>query len=324
MNLIVAEMLNIPLSSVDRNQLASGHAAGLVGLIKKRLKKKTNTILRGYFINDQRITDLLKAKPEQLKIQNNAILAQLMLFGHSRKDIIDEAKSVFDYTYFFSKHESGYTAFDLCAAIGLMTCPYCNINFANTIHRVKAKKLVLRPPLDHFLAYSKYPFVALSFYNLIPSCWICNSSFKTQQDTDILTHLNPYIREFGKDCQLDFKDYKSINDLLGKVPVKYRVYFDNKTKDARYDGNLKLFKLDDCYNEFKSIARRSLIAAMTYNEDTVAGIVAAVHGNKEEAYRMIFHSEFETSKHHLLPFSKINSDIVDKYGSNELKDTLSI
>nr|WP_294945708.1 hypothetical protein [uncultured Mucilaginibacter sp.] len=317
-------MLNIPLSQVDRNQLATIHANGLLGLIKKRLKKKTNTILRTYFTSEKKIIDLLKVKPEHLKNQNNAIISQLVSNGYLRKAIMDEAKSVFDYTYFFSKHEPGYSAFDLCAAIGLMTCPYCNINFANTIHRAKAKKLILRPPLDHFLAYSRYPFVALSFYNLIPSCWICNSSFKTQQDTDVLTHLNPYIRDFGKDCQLDFKDYSSINDLLAKVPAKYRVYFNNINKDARFDGNLSLFKLDDCYNEFKAVARRSLIAAMTYNEDTVAGIAAAVHGNKEEAYRMIFHSEYDASDHHLLPFSKINSDIVDNYGSQELKDILGL
>lgn len=317
-------MLNVPLSTITRNNLADKHAAELLDLLKKRLKKSANKFLKAYFDSDNKILDLLKTKPQFLKQKNNSIIASLVSAGHIKADVEAAASRIFDYKYFFKKNDKLYCAFDMCRDIGLMTCPYCNINFVNTIHGVKARKLVLRPPLDHFLAYSRYPFVALSFYNLIPSCWICNSSFKTTQDTDVTTHLNPYQDSFGDNCVLDFKNYKTIDDILGNSAYKYRVYFNNKAGDPRFDGNIGLFKLDDCYNAFRSVARRSLIAAMQYNEDTIKGILKAVKGNKEETYRMIFHSEFSPNEHHLLPFSKINRDIVKQYGSTELKDILGL
>ena len=317
-------MLSIPLTQAECDNLADKHAKALLGLIKGRLNKRSNKFLKSYFIDDQKILNLLKAGPDDLKKENNAIVNSLTLAGHTRKKIIKVAKVVFSYKYFFKKNPSTYCAFDLCESIGLMTCPYCNINFAHTIHKAKASKLILRPPLDHFLAVSSYPFVALSFYNLIPSCWVCNSSFKTTQDTDVTTHLNPYAGAFGDNCVLDFKDYKTIDDILAGPSSKYGVYFNNLTGDQRFKGNIGLFKLDICYGEFKTVARRTLVAAMNYNEDTVKGISKAVNGNIDDAYRMIFHSEYVAADHHLLPFSKINADIVRLYGSVDLKKALGL
>lgn len=94
--------------------------------------------------------------------------------------------------------------------------------------------------------------------------------------------------------------------------------------DSRFTGNITLFKLDTCYDEFKLIARRSLMAAINYNDDVVNGILKTVRGNKEEAYRMILHSNYAEDGHHLLPFSKVNKDIIDQYGSGELKSALNI
>lgn len=52
--------------------------------------------------------------------------------------------------------------------------------------------------LDHYYDKGKYPYLALSFYNLIPSCNICNSKFKTTIDFKEIPHLHPYEDSFNE------------------------------------------------------------------------------------------------------------------------------
>jgi hypothetical protein len=48
--------------------------------------------------------------------------------------------------------------------------------------RTLDKKFRIRPPLDHFLPRSAYPYLAVSLSNLVPSCAQCNSSIKSSSD----------------------------------------------------------------------------------------------------------------------------------------------
>ena len=66
---------------------------------------------------------------------------------------------------------------------GLEVCPYCGrqrVNMASVPDRPDSK-----PPIDHFLPKSKYPFLAMSFFNLIPCCTVCNE-FANKGDFDPL------------------------------------------------------------------------------------------------------------------------------------------
>lgn len=51
-------------------------------------------------------------------------------------------------------------------------CPYCGRQ--KTIMAEELDRPDSKPPIDHFLPKSKYPFLALSVYNLIPCCTFCN------------------------------------------------------------------------------------------------------------------------------------------------------
>ena len=90
----------------------------------------------------------------------------------------------------------------LTQRLGVNTCPYCNRSPIHTVFdSLESNKELIRPTLDHFYPKSKNPFLALSFYNLIPSCYYCNSSLKGKTDMDESTHLNPYIDGFGDDAK---------------------------------------------------------------------------------------------------------------------------
>lgn len=76
------------------------------------------------------------------------------------------------YDIFVNGVYDGKGAFDKRAFIrnsGLRVCPYCGMEIIKPTNRTKKQ-------IDHFFPKSKYPFLALSYYNLIPSCDTCNES----------------------------------------------------------------------------------------------------------------------------------------------------
>ena len=62
---------------------------------------------------------------------------------------------------------------DFVNMLNLRICPYCGRAFIYSVQQ-SGRKTVVKPQIDHFLPKSIYPFFALSFMNLIPSCQTCN------------------------------------------------------------------------------------------------------------------------------------------------------
>lgn len=56
------------------------------------------------------------------------------------------------------------------------TCPFCGISDLHGKYHSK------REAYDHYLPKSLYPFNSINFYNLVPACHHCNSSYKTSKD----------------------------------------------------------------------------------------------------------------------------------------------
>ena len=74
---------------------------------------------------------------------------------------------------------------------GLEVCPYCGRMF---IDMAEVENSVSKPYIDHFLPKSKYPFLAMSYMNLIPGCNVCNeASNKGTLDPLIHPALEPLL-----------------------------------------------------------------------------------------------------------------------------------
>lgn len=104
-------------------------------------------------------------------------------------------KQCFDYSR-FSLKGTGWNAYALVCAHKLRICPYCQAHHVNYHVDPAATTLEdqyrVRPPLDHFLPKSSYPYLAVSLHNLIPSCAQCNSSIKSTADPLALGVVNPH------------------------------------------------------------------------------------------------------------------------------------
>ena len=97
------------------------------------------------------------------------------------------------------RFENCWGANKLAEKLDVKVCPYCNHSYTFTINSSKKEKYNnIRPQFDHFFDKATYPYLALSFYNLIPSCSICNSSLKGSGKFKFTTHINPYVEDYEK------------------------------------------------------------------------------------------------------------------------------
>jgi len=166
---------------------------------------------------------------------------------------------IFNYTRY---RQSGL-CLNFLAALGIreaQPCPYCNydkiyltsVNGGDYNYDEADRENVNNNyeqallDLDHFFPKSRYPFLAISLYNLVPSCHNCNSNFKSTKEFALDTHVHPYVRDFEDIFTFSllepYIDGQSHHAL--KIIYKNKVPFpDNSIKDfrliSRYNGEKK-------------------------------------------------------------------------------------
>jgi hypothetical protein len=214
----------------------------------------------------------------------------------------------------FTTKKKEYDAYDLAKKLQVNICPYCNINHTFTIVQKNDEKIT-RPEFDHFYDKDTYPILALSFYNLIPSCHICNSTLKGRTNFSIKTHLNPYSDDFNKLAQFKLKIknskfYHSINGFKLNL----------ESKDKRATNNIKDFKLQDLYQNHKDIVLELIQKNEIYNESYIDELMQNYEGtlfkNREDLLRHITCGYITDEEIGKRPLSKLIKDISQELGLN--------
>ena len=195
-------------------------------------------------------------------------------------------------------------AYKLVEELNIDTCPYCNRSY---ISYVKNKDKKTRPQLDHFYPKSIYPFLACSFYNLIPSCSACNA-MKSDADSYRDKLLSPYD---VKDDDFTFS-YK-LNDL--KITQKKDIKHKNEESieiilDTKHQKNNEYFQLETIYQNHKDIVIELILKEIYYPKSYIEELVKNGFATKEEIYRFVFSNYLEKDYLHKRPLSKLIRDIV--------------
>jgi len=211
------------------------------------------------------------------------------------------------YDSYFSENKENkkYHAYTFVKKLGLKTCPYCNRNFISMISKDENGDKQTRPELDHFYPKAIYPFLACTFYNLIPSCKTCNH-IKSNDDSYKDNLVSPY--EIEEDS---FKFSYTINDID-------ILKFDNEDDinivfDKKIDSNEKYFQLEKLYQEHKDIVIELLIKKDYYPKSYIKEL-QSFGFSEDEIYRYLMCNYKDTKDLHKRPLSKLIKDI-----SEELK-----
>ena len=81
--------------------------------------------------------------------------------------------------------------------LNIRCCPYCNAQFTLYVNKKVDKKHpkgIAKFQFDHFFNKSDYPYLSMSFYNMIPVCSACNHS---KLAGDMSVELNPYVTDIA-------------------------------------------------------------------------------------------------------------------------------
>ena len=183
---------------------------------------------------------LKKIIDENLNITEDSIKAFLLAdtnklanikknIDDSQDDIKDESKKFILARYGNFRKSQAAKIVDV---LGILTCPYCNQNYINTVYN-KEGKIQFRGDLDHYYNKSKYAAMAICLYNLIPACKVCNQ-IKSKADKKI---RNPYDLSYSSQIRFktEFDDQGDIDYLQGKSQ-NFNIVID-KTNLSETDNN---------------------------------------------------------------------------------------
>lgn len=189
------------------------------------------------------------AKPNELRKIINFVSSELK--SSNQKEIDDfhtESRETFDYETFTKKDSLFWDAYKLCRTSKYKFCPYCQQNMAITLYRDK-KSQAIRPTLDHFYPKSLYPYLSLSLYNLVPSCFNCNSSLKGDTDFFLKPHLHPYEDNEVISHTIDYDHYiehrKGTRSLSSCISISLDYKNIQKEEKERANRSIDTFLMKD-------------------------------------------------------------------------------
>ncbi|GCD10339.1 hypothetical protein [Clostridium tagluense] len=207
--------------------------------------------------------------------------------------------------------------------LNINVCPYCNRNFIDTYVYDKKKKLVSNAQLDHFYAKEQYPYFAVSLYNLIPCCAVCNLG-KLNDNKQI---IYPYEECFG-----DFAKFETgfINDseeksydisyLLGNsdnFKIELKPQDPNSDKGKKIQNSINTFHLEDLYNFHKDYVRELIKKAIIYNESRIDELYTQypeLFKSREEVVQMVVSNYISNKDLGKRPLAKLTKDICEELG----------
>lgn len=328
------------------SQKAKAYASKFWELTSYKFDEKTNLLkgikkelqeTRSYnFLNKDRINEHLCAEPQDLLRLHTELFTHILkdttdkVFSqaeweehkkdpnrHPEYSVIDTTEveaieSIFNYNgQIGGKKELSYF---IAKLIDSNTCTYCNRQYTLTVSS-DDNKPIIRPEFDHWFSKKDYPDLALSFYNLIPSCSLCNSSLKRTKKTSLHEYIHPYI-----DSEPGFVfGYKPLGK--GKDGKEdYSVDIDITTTGAdiiRVQNTLNLFRIEEIYNAHANYELRDLIELATaypgdYIEVIIGKILKDTSLSKKDIFRMLFGIEMTPEKYLNRPFSKFKNDIINQ------------
>jgi hypothetical protein len=230
------------------------------------------------------------------------------------------------YAYFFD-YEKYYQTLNkyIGQELGIICCPYCNRNYITYVAS-ETERRIIGPTYDHFFNKGTYKFCALSFFNLIPSCYVCNSNLKNAINFDLATHLYPYTDEFGKNAFFDFDlklvdtsaekkiIFKPIIKLAEGISPEDELKLIGKKIDdkGQVTGSIKVFRLREIYETHYDTVEEvheKFDANSPYYIKSIKEKLKLMGVGEDEFYRFHFHNYYDNSNFHRRPLAQLSKDI---------------
>lgn len=202
-------------------------------------------------------------------------------------------------------------------------CPYCNRTFIKHVTGKKTdedghdKEVEIKAQLDHFYDKDKYPYLAVSRYNLVPCCPTCNGiGGKYIDDVAVTRIVNPFALKdsHGMMFKIDVGDSGLMTMSKLEKDIKIKIEY---PAGSMMDKNVNTFNLQmlyDCHKDYaaelykihlfrQTQAYRDFIKTLTENPNS--GIC------KEDVYRIMTGTYEDERNFNKRPLAKFSNDILE-------------
>jgi hypothetical protein len=217
-----------------------------------------------------------------------------------------QLNKIFNYDWFCEKGQRFYNAYELAENLDRQTCTYCNRTYTSTVIHKRNNTKITRPSFDHWFPKSEFPVLALSFHNLIPSCTSCNSSVKGAKRLDLIGNSHPYV-DVNQTKDFEFNYFFSPKLSKYRIFIKNTSYGNTKSADT-----LKALYVDEVYNAHLPELKDLITIKTNYSLSYIKSMHALLNGRltKQEVYRLLFGTEYDTKDFYKRPLSKFKFDIL--------------
>jgi len=286
--------------------------------VKKNFDKLKEESPYNIIFCDISFSDIIFVEPEKIrclinKVELRIIEQSKVKFKEIKKknkfiyETKGKLKKIFKYENKFQSFISKFFEKEL----ETRTCYFCNIHYVNE-YKVEEEEYKNEFTLDHYYDKGSYPYLALSIYNLIPSCYVCNSKLKKSIELDVFA---PNAKNFDFEQKVKFKLFmtESCKDLNIKnkenIDIKLKEHYSNE-----YDKYIKVFKLNERYQAHKDIVFEMIKNAELYPESRLKELQDLTGIPYQQIKQDIFNlidDDVDLAKQ---PFSKLIKDISTELG----------
>lgn len=309
------------------------NAKYLAGKLEK-LSDSKNTGRKYYLVYKylfDNLETLIKGTPDDLDQFNENFETYLVNKGikdyHKKRSCKRQLKVIFHGAYHTFRYNEKYYM-EWFKKLNIKTCPYCNRNWVSKAMHQDNISYSLFFDIDHFWPKSDYPWLAISFSNLIPSCTVCNQRIKLNDKLYLDKHIHPYKEDLHTYLKFNvpvnnsdvFFD-KNVDISLEIIPRSPRDISDKGFQRAK--NTFEFFNLKNLYDTHLDYVRELLQRDLVYSKEYINSLLE-LYGPEAKEEDRIFESDHELIKMvvgnyvlpeqiHERPLSKLSQDVLEDF-----------
>lgn len=214
---------------------------------KKKIGRETKAFLK-YLLIRNHLSFLLNCPADKLDKLSCIFFKKFPRLKEKESRLYREVTRIFvnEYEKIFSKE-------DFIKALDIKVCPYCNRSYVKCIDNNENKALI-KGQIDHFFSKKEYPFLAVSRFNLIPSCSDCNGvGGKFMTDVSENKLINPYLLEDADGIQFKMEIFRSHFANFEQCENSIRIIVE-EANGAGLKQNIEVFHLQEIYQSHCDVA----------------------------------------------------------------------
>ena len=191
--------------------------------------------------------------------------------------------------------------------LNVRSCPFCNRQYVIT--SIEAR---IRPDFDHFLPKSRYPLLAVSFYNLIPICSTCN-----KKKGNRMIRSNPYKDSLNAVFHVHKVGDPSVSSLAELSKLKENeLYISLPTNSKDRKDNALVLGLEPVYNAHRYYVDSLIAKIYAYDRHartTLVNDFSSSGSTEKDVLDFVWGPYFERSRQEEMPLSKLTADLLKQF-----------